>query len=94
MFVTTPVYEVGGNIVFGLLRDAVVPDATDALFKVPPGGQFRLDLISHQFYATPALWWVLARVNNIEDPLVGAPVGTVLRIPTVERLASQGLLSV
>jgi len=94
MFVTTPVYETGGAIVFGLMRDAVVPDATDVLYKVPSAAEFRLDLISAHFYGTPALWWVIARVNNIEDPLIGAPLQSEIRVPTVQRLASLGLLNV
>lgn len=94
MFATTPVYEVEDTIVFGLMRDVVVPDATDVLYDVPPAAEFRLDLISAHFYGTPALWWVLARVNNIEDPLIGASVASKIRVPTVQRLAAQGLLNV
>ena len=94
MFATTAVYEVAAGIVFGLMRDVVVPDPSDATFKVPPNAKFRLDLISAKFYGTPALWWVLARVNNIEDPLVGATVNTNIRVPTIQRLAAQGVLSV
>ena len=94
MFATTAVYEVTDGIVFGLMRDVVVPDPSDAVFKVPPSGVFRLDLISASFYGTPALWWVLARVNNIEDPIVGAPVNALIRVPTVQRLAAQGVLNV
>lgn len=94
MFATTPVYETGGAVVFGLLRDVVVPDVTDVLYDVPSAAEFRLDLISAHFYGTPALWWVIARVNNIEDPMIGAPINSRIRVPTVQRLASQGLLNV
>jgi hypothetical protein len=94
MFTKTLVYEVGGQGVFGLLRDTVVPDPTDIAFTVPPGGVHRLDLISYQFYGTPQLWWVIAAVNNIVDPLYGAEDGTQLRIPTRSRLASEGVLTV
>lgn len=94
MFSSTPVYEVGGEIVFGLMKDVIVPDASDDLYKVPPGGENRLDAISYSFYNTPHLWWVIARVNNIVDPLLGAPVNTIIRVPTKSRLASEGVLSV
>lgn len=94
MFSATPVYEVGGDVVFGLLKDAIVPDASDDLYTVPPGGAHRLDAISYYFYNTPHLWWVLARVNNVVDPLIGVAVGTVIRIPTKSRLASEGVLGV
>jgi len=93
MFSNTPVYEVDGVIQFGLTKDAVVPDATDEMFVVPSDGVERLDLISYSAYGTPELWWVIARVNNIQDPLVAVPVGTPLRIPTRQRLASEGILN-
>lgn len=103
MFSATPVYEgvpaeIEGSrqdiIVFGLLADPVVSDPTDVLYTVPNGGEGRLDLISQQFYGTPELWWVLALVNNLVDPLVGFVANTVIRIPKRERLASEGIFSV
>lgn len=98
MWSETPIYEVpaaGENlVVFGLLKDMVVPDATDTLYTLTQQGLHRLDLLSHHFYGVPDLWWVLARVNGILDPLVGAPLGTVLRIPRKERLAQLGVLGV
>lgn len=103
MFSATPVYkdvdaEIEGVrqkvIVFGLLVDAVVPDASDVLYPVPQAGEARLDLIANKFYGTPELWWVVALVNNILDPLVGAPVGRTIRIPTRDRLATEGILNV
>jgi hypothetical protein len=94
MFATTPVYDVDNEVVFGLMKDVVVPDASDTLFTVPPGAESRLDAISYKFYGTPALWWVIARVNDVEDALVGVALNATLRIPTKERLASQGILNV
>jgi len=103
MFAATPVYdgisvEVEGSrqkvVLFGMMVDAVVPDATDEIFRVPAGGDARLDLISQKFYGIPDLWWVIALVNNILDPLVGAPVGTNIRVPSKNRLASEGILTV
>lgn len=103
MFVATPVYdgitaEIEGVrqkvIVFGLMVDAVVPDATDTLFRVPQQLEARLDLISQKFYGVPDLWWVLALVNNVVDPLLGPKVGINIRVPTRNRLASEGILTV
>ena len=103
MFSATPAYEgveaeIEGSrqkvIVFGLMVDAVVPDASDLLYTVPQAGEGRLDLISQQFYGTPELWWVIAVVNNQLDPLVGFSVNETIRIPKKERLASNGILSV
>ncbi len=101
MFSKTPVYhgisaEVDGKVekvlVFGLLRDAVVPDPSDFLFTVPPGAKNRLDLISQKFYNTPELWWAIARVNAMIDPLVGPQDGDLIRIPTQQRLSNLGVL--
>lgn len=98
MWSATPIYEVNGPdgpiIAFGLLQDAAVADPTDSLYTVPQAGVRRLDLISHVFYGVPDLWWVIARVNNLTDPLTAVPVGTVLRIPAKARLAQEGLLGV
>lgn len=94
MFAKTSVYEVNHEIVFGLRRAVVIPDATDILFKMPSAGQYRLDLIADQYLGTPDLWWVIAEINNMADPLVTVAVGTELRIPTRERLAVLGVLNV
>ena len=93
MFMATPVYEVGENIVFGLMQEAVVPDASDTLYTLPSPGAERLDIVSDFFYGTPHLWWVLASVNRIHDPIAGPPTGTVLRIPTRDRLSRLGVLT-
>jgi hypothetical protein len=94
MFATTPVYEVEDEVLFGLMKDVIIPDASDTLFTVPPGGVNRLDSISMQFYGTPALWWVIARVNNVIDPLLGVGLDQQIRIPTKSRLAAEGILNV
>lgn len=103
MFSATPVYdgveaEIEGErqkiIVFGLMVEAVVPAASDVLYTVPQAGEGRLDLISQQFYGTPELWWAVAVVNDLRDPLIGFEAGQTIRVPTKERLASIGILSV
>jgi hypothetical protein len=94
MFAQTSVYEVGGQIVFGLRRPVVIPDTTDILIKMPGAGQYRLDLIADQYFGVPDLWWVIAEVNNMSDPMVTVPINTELRIPTRERLATLGVLNV
>lgn len=94
MFAKTPVYEVGGEIVHGLMQDVVVPDATDSTFTVRGAEGGRLDSISNMFYGTPSLWWVIARANNIQDPLLDIAQGTNLRIPSRTRLANDGVLDI
>jgi hypothetical protein len=92
-YIDTPVYQIGGDIFFGLLRDPITPDLTDGSFTVTQGFENRLDLISNNFYGTQDLWWVIAMVNDIMDPLLGVQVNTILRIPTKTRLANAGVLS-
>jgi len=95
MFAKTPIYDLGKDaIVFGLMQPAVVPNDTDELWIVPSAGVPRLDLLANDFYGTPQLWWVIASVNNILDPLVSVPEGTAIRVPTKERLAAEGILNV
>ena len=94
MFAQTPIYEVGTDVVFGQMVPAVVPNATDIIYSVPPAGEHRLDLISTQFYGVPDLWWILANVNNIADPLVAVPANSRIRVPSRDRLASEGVLNV
>lgn len=45
----------------------------------------RLDRVSYVFYNNVVLWWVIAHVNEIMDPL-NVPVGTRLRIPPLSVL--------
>jgi hypothetical protein len=40
--------------------------------------------ISHKFYATGDLWWVICVVNNINNPFNYPEPGTKLKIPTPE----------
>jgi len=43
----------------------------------------RIDLVSHQFYHRPDLWWYIMEANpEVKDPS-NIPAGTVLRIPSV-----------
>src|SRR5574343_652701 len=93
MFQATPYYNVGGELVFGLRRDPILPDTTDLSYTVEQYGKDKLWLISELFYGTTHLWWVIASVNGIVDPLVGVSFGTKLRIPTLARLTSEGVLN-
>jgi len=95
MFAKTPIYDLGPDaVVFGLMQPVVVPSSTDEVWLVPSAGVPRLDLLANDFYGTPQLWWVLASVNNILDPLASVPERTAIRVPTKERLAAEGVLNV
>ena len=93
-FAETPVYEVNGERVFGLMVDVIVPDPTDFVHEVSSEEAVRLDKLSTRFYGTPELDWVIARVNNLIDPMEGFTVRQRIRIPAKSRLAAKGLLNV
>lgn len=86
MFSKTPVYDVSGNVVFGLQQPVILPAAGDEIFTVTLPIENRLDKVSYKFYGTPRLWWAIAQVNNLVDPFLDLPVGTQLRIPKRARL--------
>lgn len=52
----------------------------DQFFMVTPKYVDRLDLISAKFYNNVILWWVIAKANNLTNPL-SIPLDTILRIP-------------
>lgn len=95
MFMDTPVGKTTeGDIVFGLLRDPVIPDPTDKVYSVPQPGENRGWLISAHCYTTPHLWWVLAMVNGMLDPLTEFTPGRELRVPTSQRLSDEGVKTI
>ena len=61
----------------------------DRFYEVESKYENRLDLISHKFYGTPLLYWVIAEASELSDPQV-VPVGTLLRIPNRQSLYGVG----
>lgn len=62
------------------------PESTDDQYHLVELGEAdRLDLISHKYYGTPLLYWVIAEASNIIDPM-DVPAGTTLRIPSRQSL--------
>lgn len=93
MFMHTPAYQVGETVLFGLRKRVVMPDDTDVIYEVPPAADCRLWLVSELFFGTQNLWWIIAELNNVKDPLAGVRSGTRLRIPTRERLSDAGVFN-
>lgn len=44
----------------------------------------RIDILADQFYDNPRLWWIVASVNEIIDPIEDMFQGQVLFIPSIE----------
>lgn len=53
----------------------------------------RLDQIANDEYGDSKLWWVLAKINNIINPLETLEVGSILRIPQISTLILNKVLS-
>lgn len=62
------------------------PGDSDDFVIVPQHLTKRPDLISNLAYGTPDLWWVIYEFNGIKDPLFELQTGTVLRIPSIDRV--------
>jgi nucleoid-associated protein YgaU len=85
------VNEDGQEYLETLEKPKIRESSKDSFYSVESGYENRLDLISYKFYGTPFLWWAIALVNNIVDPLdVG--VGVVLRIPEISSIYSSGVI--
>lgn len=63
----------------------------DKFFMVDKGYENRLDLISHEVYGTSMLWWAIANMNHLDNPL-DVRAGLVLRIPTIRSINDTGVL--
>lgn len=58
---------------------------SDSFHVVTDADSKRIDLIAWKYYRDVNLWWVIAEINNIINPL-HIPAGTILRIPDYERV--------
>jgi hypothetical protein len=86
MFATTPIYQVGSSVVFGLRRESILPDPTDSVVQVTQAWEGRLDLLSYELYGTVDLWWAVAELNHLVDPFTEVVSGVQLRVPSRDRL--------
>jgi nucleoid-associated protein YgaU len=63
---------------------------SDKFHLVLAGEKNRLDIISYKYYGTPLLYWIIAEVNNLNNPTLVEP-GTVLRIPSTTSVYRNGV---
>ncbi len=64
----------------------LVEDAGDVLVTVDNRFVNRPDLVADLAYGDSTLWWVIYDFNGIRDPLFDLKLGTILRIPALERV--------
>lgn len=74
-----------------IYRQAIGDSSDDQFFEVSNVQVNRLDIISSKFYQTPIFWWAIAQANKeiMFDPM-NIPLGTVLRIPSIQTLYEPG----
>jgi len=68
---------------FLILRENLeIPESSEDIFFVVEGEHiYRPETIAVEVYDRPELWWVIADINNIREPLFDLEVGQELRIP-------------
>ena len=55
-----------------------IPERNDDIFLITTEGD-RLDLLAHQYYKDPNLWWYIAQANNLKT--MNLEPGLSIRIP-------------
>jgi len=78
-------YTMNGRRVlsFATYRKQVSNEAgeDDLYMVVPPGMEYRPDLISSRVYGTPDFWWKILEANNIKD-VFEFKTGRNIRLPS------------
>ena len=75
------VYNITSNT--GTIYSSIPETDNDIWVITQPGDRF--DLLAHQFYGDPNLWWYIAKANNLT--FMSIPHGTSLRIPATTEYA-------
>jgi len=68
---------------FLILREKLdIPESSEDIFFIVEGEHiYRPELIAIEVYDRPELWWAIADINNIKEPMFDLEVGQELRIP-------------
>ncbi len=76
----TPIYTnpADGNLVFGL-RIQYVPQDGDRLVNITMATAGRPDTLSSFYQGDPGLWWLMADLSQLVDPILDFQAGTQLR---------------
>lgn len=85
--------DTGASLLSTREINAIPESNTDKFHVVKSHEVTRLDLIAHTYYNNALMWWVIAQANDIYDPISEIPIGTTLRIPSLEVLyGNRGIL--
>jgi hypothetical protein len=91
----TPLYQDGRDVFLGTRQPISLAPSDDDRF-VAIGLNERIDGFAYRVWGTALgeaasrLWWVLCDVNDLVSPFA-IPAGTVLRVPSPERIALEVL---
>jgi hypothetical protein len=72
------------NLLKGLYIDGEVD--TTKIFYMPVKEFLPWSTISYNAYGTIELWWLIALINNIDNPIKTPAIGTVLKVVRPEYL--------
>jgi hypothetical protein len=78
--------EVGQKTIEWWDREYFTTNPDDQVYVVERRFANRLDLIAATFLDEPRYWWVIAMYNNILDPHNEVTEGTIIYVPTRERV--------
>lgn len=53
--------------------------------------EVRLDKLANDYYGDSKLWWAIAQINNIKNPLTDMKIGMLIRIPPLTSLIKNGV---
>jgi hypothetical protein len=56
------------------------PSPSDQVAVIPPGMEYRPDLVSKDKYGVPDFWWKIMEVNNIKD-IIDFKAGRTIILP-------------
>ena len=79
---------VPGRLRFGLWEPPQIDLSIYSVYVVTEADQGRLDNIAYRTLRDSRLWWAIACVNGIANPLAPMTVGQTLKIPQLEAIQS------
>lgn len=68
-----------------------IPESENDIYEQITDTSVRLDSIAYKYYADSKLWWIIAMVNNLNNPFV-LKRNSILRIPSQSSLIKEGVI--
>ena len=80
----TMYYNINRSIMFTELDKS----DNDEFYYYTIGDMETWNLISYKEYGTTRLWWIICKLNGINDPTVEPKVGNILRMVSIDKINS------